>query len=238
MTHNSVASPLIRLFVSSTGALFLASALTHLLNAAGSAQILGLPDPLLGIPLLYALLLAGALELTVALVCLLGTSTNLQLSWLAWLAANLIVYRVGLRWLDCNLHCTCLGYPTDPLHISPAAARLFLNFTTCYLVLGSCAALLWQWRHPSKNPSIHQSTTPLLKMSCPGCGVHIEFATGALGQKIPCPHCRATVTLRKPDLLKMACFFCQEHIEFPPHAIGTKIPCPHCKMDITLKEPP
>jgi|ERR1035437_1027299 hypothetical protein len=233
----SVASPLIRLFVISAGALLLASALTHLLNAVGSAQILGLPDPVLGTPLRYALLAAGALELTAALLCLFGKRLNLQLSWLAWLATNLLVYRLGLRWSDCNLQCTALGYPTDPLHISPAAARLFLSFTTIYLVLGSYPALLWQWLHPSKDPALQHSSTPSLKMSCPGCGVHIEFATENLGQKIPCPRCRASVTLRKPDLLKMACFFCKEHIEFPPHAIGQKIHCPHCRIGITLKEP-
>jgi DNA-directed RNA polymerase subunit RPC12/RpoP len=64
-----------------------------------------------------------------------------------------------------------------------------------------------------------------------------EFASQNVGQQIPCPHCRKSIALRKPDFLKMACFFCQEHIEFPAHAIGEKMPCPHCKLDITLKEP-
>jgi DNA-directed RNA polymerase subunit RPC12/RpoP len=76
-----------------------------------------------------------------------------------------------------------------------------------------------------------------LKISCSHCGGHIEFASQNVGQQIPCPHCRKSIALRKPDFLKMACFFCKEHIEFPAHAIGEKMPCPHCKMDITLKEP-
>jgi uncharacterized paraquat-inducible protein A len=74
-------------------------------------------------------------------------------------------------------------------------------------------------------------------MSCPSCGIHIRFAGKNLGQKIPCPHCQTSITLRRPDLLKMACFFCHGHIKFPPHAIGEKISCPHCNMGITLKEP-
>jgi uncharacterized paraquat-inducible protein A len=74
------------------------------------------------------------------------------------------------------------------------------------------------------------------KMACPGCGGHIEFAARNQGQRIPCPHCRTEITLRKPEHLKMSCHFCRGHIDFPAHALGTKMPCPHCRMDITLKE--
>jgi uncharacterized paraquat-inducible protein A len=106
-----------------------------------------------------------------------------------------------------------------------------------YLLIGSCATLLWHWLRSSSNPLLHHSSTPSLKMACPACGLHIRFAAQNLGQQIPCPQCKTTVTLRRPDLLKTVCFFCKGHIEFPTHAIGEKIPCPHCKMDITLKEP-
>lgn len=75
------------------------------------------------------------------------------------------------------------------------------------------------------------------KILCPSCGGHIQFAAQNLGQQIPCPHCRTTITLRKPELLKMSCAICKEHIAFPVHAIGQQIPCPHCKNEMTLKEP-
>lgn len=64
----------------------------------------------------------------------------------------------------------------------------------------------------------------------------LKFLIQNLGQKVPCPHCRNAVTLRKSENLKISCYFCKEHIEFPAHALGQKISCPHCKMDITLKE--
>ncbi|MDE8344393.1 MAG: hypothetical protein POG24_11320 [Acidocella sp.] len=75
-----------------------------------------------------------------------------------------------------------------------------------------------------------------VKISCPGCGTHLQFELQNLGQTIVCPRCRAPVLLRRPGQLKMACYFCQGRIEFPSHALGQKMPCPHCQMDITLKE--
>ena len=44
-----------------------------------------------------------------------------------------------------------------------------------------------------------------LKMACPECGLHIKFAVQNLGQNIPCPQCKTTVTLRKPGTLKIKC---------------------------------
>jgi len=83
----------------------------------------------------------------------------------------------------------------------------------------------------------HEVLVRTLKISCTSCGGHIEFPTNFFGERIPCPHCQATITLQKARNLKMSCLTCDGRIEFPAHAVGQKIPCPHCKMDITLKEP-
>jgi uncharacterized paraquat-inducible protein A len=73
------------------------------------------------------------------------------------------------------------------------------------------------------------------KMACPNCGGHIKFAPDGVGTKMPCPHCQAAITLRRPEYLKAACYFCKGHIEFPSHALGHKAKCPHCNMEITLQ---
>jgi len=39
----------------------------------------------------------------------------------------------------------------------------------------------------------------LMKMVCPACGGHVKFAVQNIGQQIPCPHCQASIILRKPD---------------------------------------
>ena len=222
----------IRCFILSAGAILLAAALSRFLIAVGNAQVLALPEPRLGVPLRYAVLAVGAFELLVALVCLFGKQAGLQLGWLAWLATNYLVYWIGLWAMHVHPQATCIGSFTDPLLLSRGTPGLITTVLPVYLLLGSYAAVGWLWWEQRKAKAAR-----FLKMSCPSCGLHIRFDDRNLGQKIPCPHCQATITLRKPDLLKMTCFFCQEHIEFPAHAIGEKIPCPHCNMDITLKEP-
>jgi hypothetical protein len=223
---------LVKFFIYSAGGILLAAALIRLAIAADGASVLTLPEPMLGIPIRYAVLMAGAFELMVALICLFGRKMETQIYWLAWLAANFIVYRVGLFCMHCHLQATCLGSLTDPLQLSRGVTGQLFSLIPLYLLVGSSVGIISLWLQ-----DIRVGKPALLKMSCPGCGVHIKFGEQNLGQKISCPQCRVIITLRKHDFLKMACFFCEEHIEFPAHAIGEKTPCPHCKMDITLKEP-
>jgi hypothetical protein len=236
----------VRYFILSAGGILLASGLIRLLIALGDASVLALPEPMLGLPLRYVVLIVSILELMVAAICLLGKQQGLQISWLVWLATNFIVYWFGLIWQHDQPQGAGLGTLTDPLRLAHGITGYILEFVPLYLALGSYAGGLWFWFSKEaktarsvaarQHAAQRDAAAGLLKMSCPSCGVHIKFDFQNLGQNIPCPHCRKIIALRKPDNLKMSCFFCQEHIEFPAHAIGEKMPCPHCKMDITLKE--
>jgi hypothetical protein len=222
----------IKLYIGSAGAILLAAALERFIVATGHAQALALPEPMLGIPLRYAVLAVGILELIGAMICLFGRQTSLQLGWVAWLATDYTVYYIGLLSMHGHPQATCIGSLTDPLYLARGTSGILTGSLPLYLLFGGYSAMFWSWRlaRQAKAARFH-------KMSCPACGVHIRFDGRNLGQKIPCPHCHKSITLRKPDVLKMACFFCKAHIEFPAHAIGEKMPCPHCNMDITLKEP-
>lgn len=222
----------IKFFIYSAGGILVAAALERFLVAAGDAQVLALPEPALGIPLRYTALLVGGLELVVALICFFGKQTGLQVGWVVWLATDYLVYRIGLLTMQCHPQATCIGSLTDPLSLSRGPAGIVMGLLPLYLLSGSYAAMIWLWLEHRR-----AKAAKYFKMSCPACGVHIRFDGHNVGQKIPCPHCQATVTLRREENLKMSCFFCKGHIEFPAHAIGTKMACPHCKMDITLKEP-
>jgi hypothetical protein len=220
-------------FVLSAGGILALAGASRVMDALQTTQVLDLPDPLSGLPFRYLLLSVGVAELVVAWLCLFTNRRGLALGLVSWLAINWVVYRVGLWTMGWPHPWVYVDDLTDWLRVSPLLADGILLATALYLVIGSAVLLLL----PASKLAVLPERVDGFKMSCPACGVHIEFAVQNLGQKIPCPHCRAAVTLRKPDLLKTVCFFCKEHIEFPPHAIGTKIPCPHCKMDITLKEP-
>ena len=220
-----------RLFMLSTGGILLIAALIRFLIADGKAQVLSLPEPLLGIPLRNALLIIGGFELAVAIICLFGTQVKLQAACLVWLTTNFTVYWICLFWMHFHQQATCIGSITDPLHLSRGTSGIITRCTPVYLLAGSYVVMVWLWLGEQR-----AKTATFLRMSCPACGIHLRFDEQNLGQKIPCPHCQKAVTLRTLANLKMACFFCKEHIEFPAHATGEKMPCPHCKMDITLKE--
>ena len=225
----------IKSFIYSAGGILLAAALMRFLVAAGTAQALALPEPMLGIPLRYAVLMVGIFELVVALICLFGKHVGLQIGWLAWLSTNLVVFWIGLLTMHYHPQATCIGSLTDLLHLARGTTGHIMEFTPVYLLMGSYAALIWVWLE-SRTAQAHKLAAESLKISCPACGGHIRFAIQNLGQKISCPHCQKETTLRKPESLKMSCFFCKEHIEFPAHALGQKIFCPHCNRGITLME--
>ena len=222
---------LIRLFIYSAGAILLAAALDRFFIAMGDTQFLALPEPILGIPLRFALLVVGGLELLVALICLFGRQTSLQLGWLAWLATNYLIYRIGLVAMHCQSQASCISGLGNPLQLTRGTMGGMTAAVPLYLLLGSFTALVWLWAG-----SWLKMDGGSLKMSCSACGGHIRFSTQNVGRKITCPHCWCTVTLRKPENLKMPCPDCQGHIEFPSHALGQKTACPHCNKNIILNE--
>ncbi len=262
----------IQLFILAAGFILLAGALNRFLIAAGQAQVLSLPDPLLGIPLRWAVLIVGMFELTVALICL-GSAraparsgsrprgphqdaANLAapahvgwpLAWLAWLGISYVVFGIGLVWQHCPPQATCIGSLTDPLRLSHGITGYIFEFLPFGLVLGSCAAIFSFWLSKKSRTTRlaaarqlaeeRDAAAGLLKMPCPSCGGHVKFPAQNIGQQIPCPHCQAPITLRKPEeKMKMVCVLCGGPIEFPSHAIGQKIPCPHCAKNITLLQP-
>jgi hypothetical protein len=239
----------IRIFIWSAGGILLAAGLERFLVAFGHAQALSLPEPVLGIPIRYAVLLVGGLELTVALICLFGKRTSVQLGWLAWLAVNYAVYRIGLFAMHCHPQTTCIGALTDPLQLAHEPTGFITSLIPVWLLAGACAAMVWTLIDEKMSVVKPVMAMPVpgrrgpeafvrsLKISCTVCGGHIEFPTNFFGERIPCPHCQASIILQKPRNLKMSCPACEGHVAFPDYALGQKIPCPHCKMEIILKEP-
>lgn len=213
-------------FVLLTGTILTMMGISEIIGGLSTTQILDLPDPILGFPFRYLMLTMGMMELFAALLCLFTDKKVLSLGLVAWLSANFIAYRIGL-WSMGWQHSS--GFLIVPLGLSLRNTDFIFSSVSIFLLIGGVAAL-WLERRTAL-------AAEFLKISCPSCGLHVKFAIQNLGQKIPCPHCQTTITLRKPDFLKMSCFFCKEHIEFPTHAVGQKIKCPHCTNDITLKEP-
>ena len=233
-------------FISIAGGILLAAALLKFIFFAVQPPFLPLLDPVFEIPMWILVLVVGSLEFTVALFCLFGRQPWWQSMLLAWLATNLLVYQLGLLSMGYPLKYGCLGSLADPLHLSRGAIGFIMEMVPLYLLLGSYAAFIWLWfskegrtaqRIAAMSPDQRDAAAGLLKMVCPACGGKVKFSVQNTGQPGDCPHCKTTITLRKPEaLLKMSCFFCKEHIEFPAHALGRKIKCPHCQMEVGLIE--
>lgn len=219
----------IRFFTNSAGVLLLALATAMLIANWASAGLVPPRDPVFMVSMRNTFWIIGAIELFVALVCLFGKHLGFKAILVLWLATNLFLYQIGFLWSGNHRSLgTYLGSLADTFGIASNTAYLILKIVSLYLLIGSSIALLWVWREGAKG---------YLKTACVRCGEHIAFLPQSLGQTIPCPHCKETITLEVPGNLKMSCVLCGGHIEFPAHALGQKIPCPHCKKTITLLKP-
>ena len=137
---------LAKMFIYSAGVLLLVTAMAKLLSGGGEARILQTPDPILGFPFRQVLIVVGAAELFIAVICLMGKSNWLQTGLIAWMATNFLVYRIGLLWMGYHRPCGCMGNLTDALGISAHAADNIMKGILLYLLLGSYGVLWYLWR--------------------------------------------------------------------------------------------
>ncbi len=198
-------------------------------------------DPIFFIPLNDLFWIIGGIAAVTALVCLFSKRPALPIFLLVWLTTNFLVYQIGLFCKGCHSLTGFLGGFSSTFGISAKTANDLANVIFAYLLMGSYSSLfwLWFWKNEIKpgSATLTRSQTAAietLKMACVLCKGGIEFSSSNLGQKIACPHCKATITLMRPKTLKMTCSSCGEHIEFPIHGIGETVTCPHCSNTITL----
>ena len=116
------------------------------LTVFGGAAILDTSDPLVGLPFWYLLLFVGVAEMSVAMLCFNTARAQVALILTGWLATGFALYRWGLWFIDWHRPCGCLGNLTDMLHLSPPLADNITKLALAYLLLGSYATLLWEWR--------------------------------------------------------------------------------------------
>jgi hypothetical protein len=201
------ASRITLFFTHSAAALLLALASAlFLINLTGPTHLVLPREPLSGISFRYVFWLFGGIAVLVAFLCLFSQRPARLIPWLAWLGANFLIYRIGLYVEGCHSLTGFLASAAYAFGIPAKTAAVLVDMSFGYLLLGSCAALAWQWRRSSKTqslqssatPSLHPSTTPFLKTSCFFCQGHIEFPRHAIGQKIQCPHCKMDITLKEP----------------------------------------
>lgn len=187
-----------RLFIYSAGALLLAAALGMFISIWAGTGLIHPHDPLFGMTMPKFFCIVGGLELLIALICLFGKQSSLQVVLVLWLAMSFTVYETGL-WAM-GVSGGFRGYFGDvsaAFGISGSTADMMPKVLVVYLFTGSLLSLLWPWiRKESGEPQ--RNTDGYLKTSCPACDGHIAFPAHAIGEKIPCPHCAKMITLLNP----------------------------------------
>ena len=136
----------IHLFLKFAGWLFLITAVAKLYGATGNARIYQALDPIFATSFRALFMVVGAIEFSVGLICILSSRTLIATGLVAWLATNLLAYRLVLILIGYHKPCSCLGNLTDALHIPPQTADTAMKIILAYLLLGSYATLFWLWR--------------------------------------------------------------------------------------------
>jgi hypothetical protein len=116
-------------------------------SSSGAARALILPDPILGLPFGDLMLLVGASEFLVALLCFSRrVRQTLKIAFVAWMATGFLVYRLGLWCIGWDHPCGCMGSLAGSLHLSDTAADHIMKGVLAYLLVGSFACLIKSWR--------------------------------------------------------------------------------------------
>jgi len=115
-------------------------------SAFGSAKVLGIADPLLGLQFKYLMFVAGALELLLAGLYFFPSNKRLFLYSVAWLSAVILFYRISLTWIGWHQPCSCMGYFAEALHIPARTADTLMIIVLGYLLIGSYSTLFLLWR--------------------------------------------------------------------------------------------
>ena len=126
----------------SSGVILGITGIAKVWSAFGTSKFLAVIDPIFAITFGQLMLLVGLAEIAIALVCFFSKRQTLALGLVAWMSTNLLVYRLGLWWMDWHRPCNCLGNLTDALHISPQIADNIMKVLLACLLIGSYGLLI------------------------------------------------------------------------------------------------
>ncbi|MGO9271447.1 MAG: hypothetical protein ACLQOO_14495 [Terriglobia bacterium] len=147
-----------RFFTNTAAALLLAlSTALFIINLSGPPDLILPRDPISGLSFRYLFWIFAVVAALLAFLCLFSDRPVRLLPWVAWLAFNFLVYRVGLYFDGCHSLAGFLSCVTYAFGLPPKAASLLLDLAFAYLLIGSCITLLCHWLRSSKTPLLHRS---------------------------------------------------------------------------------
>lgn len=144
------------------GILLLVTGAAKIFSSFGHSEILVTTDPIFGFTFRRLMILAGLLEIMVAICCFYPKNRVMSMTFVAWLSSLLLLYRVGLKLIGWRHPCPCAGYVTDALNISPGKADFIMKMILAYLLFVSYGSLFLfarqKWRRRLVLPSSEASS--------------------------------------------------------------------------------
>jgi hypothetical protein len=138
-------------FVFSSAVILFVTGAAKLFSALGAAQALDQPDSLLSLSHRHIFMIMGGLELGLSAFLLMSRNPKMQLALVAWLATNLLVYRIGLWWISAPDLCNCLGNLNQYLPVSPRILNVAALTALGWLLVGSYTLMITGRRdHPAE----------------------------------------------------------------------------------------
>jgi hypothetical protein len=140
-------------FTFSVATILFAIAANQLFCTISAVPLFDRPDPLLSFSIRQVFYLIAGLELALSAFLLLSQNLKIKLVLIAWLAANLLVYRAGLSWENAPNYFSCLGNLTDKFPIPPRILHSIMLLSLGYFLSGSCLFIMLDWlsRHRSNH---------------------------------------------------------------------------------------
>lgn len=204
------------------GAIFMLSGTARVFQSFAVASVLDASDPVFDFKFRYLILLSGLVEIVIACFCLFATRRAAGFGLVAWWVVVFATYRIEIWTMGWYHPWVFVGDLTSTLNISPLAVDKIVVVVVGILLAGS-SAVLWSGRERRVLRTRNQAgAAETIKMFCALCNGHILFAAENLGQKIACPHCKATITMMRPKNIKTACPACGGHIEVPLYGLDKK----------------
>lgn len=111
------------------------------LNEAVGA--ISVKDPVFGLRMRELFLAVGLLEMGAGAFALFNSRVPVVAALLAWLATDLVLYRVGLAWAGAARPCNCMAGLANAFSLTPETADRIMLSILLYLLVASFGTLAW-----------------------------------------------------------------------------------------------
>jgi hypothetical protein len=139
-------------YIKSVAILLCLTGTIKLISASQKVTVLTMSDPLIGfLTVKQASIIAGILEVAVAIYIFTRQNSNRQLELITWLSFFFIIYHVGLYLIGFHGMCSCLGNANAWLKLSDSSIDIAVKCLLMYFFSGSLLMLGFKWRCRQKS---------------------------------------------------------------------------------------